>query len=383
MGVYYMVICIIFSYAAYYLRAEGFSSWQTGLIVSASCVAGALLQPVSGRLADSDPKWFWKNQLLLFTALALAISVLRIFVSGLLWEGAGYGLLIVLVLVMMPLVNSACFYYADRGISVDFGTARGIGSFSYAASSFVLGRLTAVTGPQVLTLCCAVLFALVLAAVAIMPQSGCLPDVPQKKEEQRTKDFVSAYPAVILMAAGITLALVFHNIVATYMINIMEEVGGGPDSMGTAIAIGGAMELPALFLYTRIKKKSGLSAAALISVGCLFFVIRGVLFVFASGVMMIYFIQLLQGPSYGLVTAAKAAYAYETVSARDETTGQAVMSMTDSLGIVGGSLLGGILLSGGGADLMLMTGTALATAGTTVAFIAAKAGRKGDDRNGK
>jgi len=383
MGVYYMVICIVFCYAAYYLGEEGFSSWQTGLIVSVSCIAGALLQPASGRLADSDPKWFWKNQLLLLTALALVISVLRIFVSGLIWEGAAYGLLIVLVLVMMPLVNSACFYYADRGISVDFGTARGIGSFAYAAASFALGRLTAVTGPQVLTLCCAVLFALVLAAVAIMPRSAALPDAPGKKEDQGTKNFISAYPAVILMAAGITLALVFHNMVATYMINIMEEAGGGSDSMGTAIAIGGAMELPALFLYTRIKEKSGLSAAVLISVGCLFFVIRGVLFVFASGVMMIYFIQLLQGPSYGLVTAAKAAYAYETVAARDETTGQAVMSMTDSFGIVGGSLLGGILLSGGGADLMLLTGTALAAAGTITAFIAAGAGRKGDDKNGK
>ena len=126
MGVYYMAICIVFSYAAYYLRAEGFSSWQTGVIVSVSCVIGALLQPVSGRLADSDPKWFWKTQLLAFSALALAISVLRIFVDGLIWEGVSYGLLIVLILVMMPLVNSSCFYYTDRGISVDYGIARGI-----------------------------------------------------------------------------------------------------------------------------------------------------------------------------------------------------------------------------------------------------------------
>ena len=377
MGVYYMAICIVFSYAAYYLRAEGFSSWQTGLIVSVSCVIGALLQPVSGRLADVDPKWFWKTQLLAFSALALAISVLRIFVDGLIWEGVSYGLLIVLILVMMPLVNSSCFYYTDRGISVDYGIARGIGSVAYAAASFVLGRLAAMKGPQVLVACCAVLFALVLAASVIMPKAGEPLRAPEKKKEkQGTKNFASAYPAVILMAAGITLAFAFHNMVVTYMINITEEVGGGPDSMGTAIAIGGAMELPALFLYTRIKEKSGLRSAILISIGCLIFVVRGLMFAAASGVMMIYFIQLLQGPSYGLVTAAKAAYAHETVAAGDETTGQAVMSMTDSFGIVAGSLLGGILLSSGGTDRMLIVGTALAAAGTIVAFTAARAGVK-------
>ena len=379
MGVYYMIICIVFSFAAYYLYLQGFTSRQTGLIISSSCVVGAFLQPVSGRLADSDPKWSWKNQLLLLSALALAVSMLRIFMDGLIWEGACYILLFVLVLVMMPLVNSSCFYYKDRGISVDYGVVRGIGSISYAATSLLFGWLTVVAGPQVLALCLAALFALLLAAAFIMPLAGGPQNVrpAEIKNEQSTKNFISAYPAVILMAAGITLGCVFHNMVATYMFDIMKEAGGDSGTMGTAIAIGGAVELPALFLYTRIKEKSGLSAAALICIGCLMFVVKGVLLVAASGVVMIYFIQLLQGPSYGIVTAAKAAYAHETVAAGDETTGQAVMSMTDSFSIVAGSMLGGMLLSGGSAGRMLVAGTAMAAAGTIITIIAAKKGGGG------
>jgi PPP family 3-phenylpropionic acid transporter len=379
MGVYYMIICIVFSFAAYYLYLQGFTSRQTGLIISSSCVVGAFLQPVSGRLADSDPKWSWKNQLLLLSALALAVSMLRIFMDGLIWEGACYILLFVLVLVMMPLVNSSCFYYKDRGISVDYGVVRGVGSISYAATSLLFGWLTAMKGPQVLALCLAVLFALLLAAAFIMPLAGGPQNVrpAEIKNEQSTKNFISAYPAVILMAAGITLGCVFHNMVATYMFDIMREAGGDSGTMGTAIAIGGAMELPALFLYTRIKEKSGLSAAALICIGCLMFVVKGVLLAAASGVVMIYFIQLLQGPSYGIVTAAKAAYAHETVAAGDETTGQAVMSMTDSFSIVAGSMLGGMLLSGGSAGRMLVAGTAMAAAGTIITIIAAKKGGGG------
>ena len=379
MGVYYMIICIVFSFAAYYLYLQGFTSRQTGLIISSSCVVGAFLQPVTGRLADSDPKRSWKNQLLLLSVMAFAVSMIRIFTDGLIWEGACYALLFVLVLVMMPLVNSSCFYYADRGIGVDYGIARGVGSVSYAATSLLFGWLTVVMGPQVLAFCLAALFALLLAAVFMMPLAGEAHAVrpAEKRNEQGAKNFISAYPAVILMAAGITLGCVFHNMVATYMFDIMRAAGGDSGTMGTAIAIGGAMELPALFLYTRIKEKSGLSAAVLICIGCLMFVVKGVLLAAASGVVMIYFIQLLQGPSYGIVTAAKAAYAHETAAAGDETTGQAVMSMTDSFSIVAGSMLGGFLLSGGSAGRMLVAGTAMAAAGTIITIIAAKKGGGG------
>ena len=383
MGVYYMIICIVFSFAAYYLYLQGFTSRQTGLIISFSCVVGAFLQPVTGRLADRDPKRSWKNQLILLSAMAFAVSMLRIFTDGLICEGACYALLFVLVLVMMPLVNSSCFYYTDRGIGVDYGISRGVGSVSYAATSLLFGWLTVVMGPQVLAFCLAALFALLFAAAFMMPLAGEAHKVrpAETKNEQGAKNFIAAYPAVILMAAGITLGCVFHNMVATYMFDIMKEAGGDSGTMGTAIAIGGAVELPALFLYTRIKEKSGLSAAVLICIGCLMFVVKGVLLVAASGVVMIYFIQLLQGPSYGIVTAAKAAYAHETTAAGDETTGQAVMSMTDSFSIVAGSMIGGFLLSGGSAGRMLVAGTAMAAAGLIITIIAAKKGGIGGMKN--
>lgn len=380
MGVYYMVICIIFSYAAYYLGARGFSSWEIGVIYSGSCVAGGILQAAAGRLADRDPRWYWKKQVTLCSLLALIVSLLRLFVHGSVWEGASYGLLIVLVLIMLPMVNTACFYYNDRGVDVDYGIARGIGSVGYAAASFALGRLTAAKGPDSLLACCAAMFALLLVSGIIMPEAGALVNAPEdagaSEEKGSGRAFAAEYPVFILMAAGIALALTFNNMLATYMINIMEEAGGGPDSMGVALAIAGAVELPVLFLYTRIKGKTGMTSATLIAAGCLFFAVRGGLLIAASGVMLIYFVQLLQSVSYGLVTAAKADYANETVDPAYETTGQAVMSMTESFGMVAGSLIGGILLSGGGTGRMLIAGTAMAAAGTIVAFIAARAGGK-------
>ena len=153
--------------------------------------------------------------------------------------------------------------------------------------------------------------------------------------------------------------------------------------MGVALAIAGAVELPVLFLYSRIEGRHGLTSALLICIACVFFTVKGALFIAASGVLMIYFAQLLQSVSYGLVTAARATYANEAVAAEDATTGQAVMSMTESLSVVAGSFLGGALLTGGGVHHMLVAGTAMAAAGTIVAFIAAGKGGSGGSTDGK
>lgn len=383
MAAYYMIICLIFSFAAMYLTSEGFSSWEIGILISVSCLAGGILQAAAGRLADRDPRWSWKKQLIMYSITAAAIAALRMVIRSRVLEGISYGLLIVLTLVMMPLVNSACFYYVDCGKKVDFGLARGIGSVSYAAASFMLGRLAGARGDHILVVCGFAAFILMLAAVIIMPYYGYVTDARAEQTETDTRGLAGRYPVFIVMAAAITLALVFSNMISTYMFNIMEDVGGGPDSMGVALAIAGVSEMPALFLYSRIQERTGLSSAMLITAACFFFVLRGFLFMEASGVMMIYFVQLLQSVSYGLITAAKANYAHEALPAEENNTGQAVMSMTDSFSIVAGSLIGGLLLSGGGTDLMLQAGTALAAAGMIVAFIAARKGKKEGNINGK
>ena len=167
MGAYYIIVCMILGYAAYYLGSAGFSSWETGSIVSGSCLAGGLLQGAAGRLADKNPDWSWKKQLAAYSLLALVISVMKIFIRGHLWNGVSFGLIIVLTMVMMPLVNSAVFYYENHGIDVDYGIARGTGSVAYAAASFVLGRLTAARGADAMLFCCAAAFSLMLQVFMI------------------------------------------------------------------------------------------------------------------------------------------------------------------------------------------------------------------------
>lgn len=111
---------------------------------------------------------------------------------------------------------------------------------------------------------------------------------------------------------------------------------------------------------------------ALIGVAGCFFVVRGILYILATNVMCIYLAQLLQSVSFGLILAAKANYANETMNPEDQNFGQSSMAMTESLGLVGGSLLGGFLADRAGVNMMLTVFMASAAVGTMIVFAAGR-----------
>lgn len=46
------------------------------------------------------------------------------------------------ILAMQPILNAFAFYYLNKGVSVNYGAARGIGSLCYSGCSMLLGMLT-------------------------------------------------------------------------------------------------------------------------------------------------------------------------------------------------------------------------------------------------
>lgn len=59
----------------------------------------------------------------------------------------------------------------------------------------------------------------------------------------------------MILAAGI-LFYISHNLVSTFMQQITEAKGAGAGEQGTAIAIAGVLELPAMFGFSWLLKKT-------------------------------------------------------------------------------------------------------------------------------
>lgn len=390
-GAFFMFFCLAFAFNTYYLGTAGFSDRATGLLISVSCAAGGLLQAAAGRMADRNAAFIWKNQVVVLAVLEAVLSAALYFCDGGLAAGILFGCMMALSLPMVPMVNMAAFYYIEHGLPVDYGMARGTGSLSFAAMSYIAGRATVMWGPRMVAVLAVISAAAILVTALSMPLYGPSPDAAAKRREAELASQMSAqermdhrhgilrkYPVFTAMIIGVFLLMFMHNVVSTYMIRIVENVGGDSGSMGTAMAIAAATELPMMFVYGRLVERFRLSDAAFITVSGLFYIFRAVLFVMAGSVGMIFFIQAFQGASYGLLAVSRSNYANKCMDAEDQSTGQSLAAMTESIGALAGSLAGGLLIASAGVRVMLIAAAAAAVAGTLITFICGR--QKTSDR---
>ena len=84
------------------------------------------------------------------------------------------------------------------------------------------------------------------------------------------------YPAYTWLLVGCALLMACHSATCTYMIHIVGKVGGSESMMGSALAVAAFLELPAMGLFSRMRRKVPL--AWLLIFCAAFFVIRAGLF---------------------------------------------------------------------------------------------------------
>lgn len=372
MGTYFSLNCISLSYVVFYLGMFGFQDHTIGTIVSISAVIGFVLQGMLGRIIDTHPKWYWRNLLIVLGIFVLIVCglilICQLINIGSLMLGGLYAVFIIITLGMGPLVNTSSFYYTAHGRPVNFGVARGIGSVVFAPVSYIIGVFSAQMGVIFIPIFGVVVSLLFILSTIILPDLGSAYASGDMQSSSKTslvsRDFIQRNKYFILMALGICMVLILHNIVNSFLIRMVENVGGTSDALGIALAIAAICEIPVLFLYESFVKRFNISSQFLIFLACMFFVIRGILYLFATSVIIIYAVQILQSVTFALLIASKTHYADEGVGEEDKATGQSIMSMTEASGMVLGSAVGGWALSLGGINMMYIVGIGFAVVGS-------------------
>lgn len=359
-GLHTMLMCVGLNYVTYYLSDKGLSASRIGIVVSISCMIAVIAQQLTGRMVDNgklDPK---RLICLLSSILTIAGLCMSFFDTGAL-RPVLFGLMICITLAILPLLNSFTFYYHNNNININYGIARGVGSLCFSVCSIVLGYLTVYAGSFTVPLTYGLLGCGVCAIVFFMPSLKSGP-AKQQDEAGASGPKPSTHPQFFLMLLGLSLVMLFHNMVMTYFIYVIRRAGGDSSDMGMAIGIAAVLEIPVLFLYTRIKG-SRPSVYFLMTSG-IAFLLKSILFIFAQNILMIYFIQLLQCMAYGLMAASRVYYVDELVGKENEATGQSYMSATETTGIVLGSALGGLIMQKSNVGILLTAGAVICLAGT-------------------
>lgn len=378
-----------FGYNAYYLAEFGFDASESGVIIAVFSTLTALSLPVFGRIADRSRIFNWKTQLSLFFALSAVLwGVLLVCdykpVVGILFQLAG-----LMASSTYPMVNVISFYYEKRGIYVDYGIARSMNSLCYATSAFLLGKLTVRFGTSVIAW-----LAFIVSVAALWPaltmkyfkaddEAGIEAQrISQAKanaekasgqgkdRKKRSEKFWIKYPSFTVLVAGSILLMTVFSLTSTFLVRVIEEVGGDSSNLGTALAVCAYAEVPLLLMFSKIVRR--IAVTKLLIFSSIMYIVKCLIMLSAGNVWLIYMAQLLQPFAYATFASASVYFSDACMNEEDKATGQTLLTMSGSAGSVFGSLVGGWLVETSGVHMMLLAGTITAVLTTAVVCISVK-----------
>ena len=148
------------------------------------------------------------------------------------------------------------------------------------------------------------------------------------------------------------------------MIQIITNVGGTSADLGRLLAIAAITEIPVMFLFSRIVKH--VKSSVLLIISGIFFALKAFGYFTAGNIALMTVAAVMQMGSFALYIPASVYYVNEVMEERDKFKGQALMTGTNTLGGMIGSLLGGFLIDHAGVAVMNLAGLIMAVSGAVL-----------------
>lgn len=367
----------IVSFEAYlvpWLRGHGYTPSEAGLVVAIIAGGAVIGQPVLGRLSDRLP-----SPGPLITA-ALVVGIVA-FVS-MVFVASWYPALLTLAAIYafsvasLPMVFDAWILARrERVPGLQYGIARGTGSFGFAAGGIALGTLTDRVGIGAIfpsfALAAGVAVVLVVAAtrrfqrersaapataptdevvqpIATATAMGPV-QVPEEHVVRSSRPSDGPLRAVLRNRAYLTLVaggfLGFSGLRAalTFLPYLFDTVGGSVGQVGLAHSIGALSEIPffvgAALIHRRFR------GAPLISSILILMGIRLVAYTWMPTAGAILALQISHGLTFGLFMATTVDYVHRIAPPEHRAFFQALgPALFFGVGSIVGSWLGGVLM---------------------------------------
>lgn len=366
---YWSGFCLTLAFSSAFLLARGLTNSEIGVVIAVSGAISAVLQPpVAGWAGRSrQPLRVWIAWLAVVIAAAAAILL----VPGAhpARDGVVFGVALCVAQLVVPLVNAVGMECVARGIPVEFGPARAVGSFAFALTSIVTGSLVAASGPQLIPMLLIGAEALLVvpavtfvfrssASVALPGETPSLPDAPPLDARGRRLFGV--------LLAGMVALYVSHAAINTFVFQIVRYHGGTASDMGLAFTIAATIETLPMLFFRRIVARW--TPAALLRFAAVMFAVKAAAAWWATNLTAFLATQLLQVFAFALVIPASVYYIDRLLPLRERVRGQAFMTLTLTLGNVIAGLIGGILLDAAGVPALLAGGTIVCALGAVAVW---------------
>jgi len=299
---YWAAAAGLMSFATAFLLEKGFSAAQVGLLLACGNLLSCGFQPLLAAYADKSGGNILKSLCLWLSLLSIVFLCAIQFLSlPRLIFGLCYLMAVFCFDAMMPLLNSICVAYNSKGMRIDYGLGRGIGSLAFAFASLGIGKAIAAMGADSMVwMVLAVLALFVFATLSFPSIEKDRSEAAQAPDCCTVPEFLLRYKWYCVSLLGVMLLAMFHAMTENYLIEIAGRLGGDSSSVGIALFVATAIETPVIVYFEKIRKY--ISDNWLLRYAGLSFLLKSVLLFVAPSVTAIYLIQLLQATSYSFLS---------------------------------------------------------------------------------
>ena len=377
---YWMAYAVISSFASAYLLDRGYTNSEIGLILAVGSIVAVFLQPFMADFADRAKKisligitqvatiFIMGMMLICFVMDKASIALSVIFVMMIAWHTA-----------LQPLFNSLTFKLEESGHKINFGVCRAMGSLGYSLLCAVLGTLAETFGTQILPLTGEVTLLMLLITLCLTKshfKKACkmrgeldseqdkvevVSETLEEQEEINLIQFIKRNKLFLLVNIGVAGIFFSNSIFNSFMLQIVENIGGNSEDMGRILAVMAFLEIPPMFLFERVHRK--VSCKRLLQLGAICFTLKILCAAIADSVFMVYVAQLFQLTSFGIFLPAMVSFIDEIMEKGEAVKGQALYTIVTTVAAIFASLVGGVILDVSGASSLLWISTIITGAG--------------------
>ena len=367
----------LMSFGAVLMLSRGLSNSALGVVTCIAQLLPMVLQPAVTSFAAARRGMTTRKMLMLLTLPILVMAVVMLLAPQSLGVIiAGYMLIFLMVNLITPYHNVLMVDFLTRGVEVNYGLGRGVGSGTFALATLVLGFVLegrdsvlivpVIGGAMLLQLLCVAAFRYPLPAVET---------VEEQREAVGRMAILRSRRDFVLLLGAVALLLGVHNVTNVYMVHVIDRVGGAESLMGIILGVSAVTELISMPLFPKLQRKFGITA--LLRFAAAFFVVRLVLLLVAPSGGFLYLAAVAQFASSGILLPAIVYYVAQTLTPEQQTNGQGMIHLAGyCLGPALITLGVGAVVDGSGIQAALGVMIALAAVGTVL--MAAATRKKGE-----
>lgn len=373
---YWALSCSTYAFANSYLSAKGFSISDIGNVLAVSSLISVVIQPLVARVIEENEK-FTVKRFIMYSLFFIALSSIGIFTINI-----RILILIFYVILVISLLNAQTylytfiFEYINSGYNINFGFARGIGSISFALTSFFLGRIGDKIGFSFIPI-----FAFMLSIILILIllsfknlENKIKENIENvKNKRDGTIDFFKKNQNFTLVLLGIIFIMMTHSLINTFMLNITESIGKGSKEVGVGLMIAAMVELPIMYFIVYLNKKLGyVNLFRIFSISFVIKILITIISVLTNSISLFYIAQFTQSGAYAIYLPATVYYTNDVINEDERVKGQAYMGITSIIGGILGNFLGGIIIEKSSVILMLYFTFGVGLIGMFIILLAAQ-----------